>query len=187
MEDHSPIVSAVMADNFDDVQSLIAEGANVSGTLGYCKSKEMIDLLLKNGEDINGFTVGYAHFASFFLDQKLDLFEYLISRGADINGEAEETGKTLLHVLSDSDHRRVEYLLNLGVILDAKTDAYPMTPMVLAIMQEKPRLARALIQHGAALDHKRNGISDSIFWSLTALAKARMPEADRLIEMLCGY
>ena len=187
MEDHSPIVSAIMDDNFDNVRSLISEGANVSGTLGYCKSKEMIDLLLENGEDVNGFTVGYAHFASFFLDQKIDPFEHLISRGADINGEAEETGKTLLHVLSDSDHRSIEYLLNFGVKIDAKTVAYPMTPMVLAVMQEKPRLACALIEHGATLDPKRNGISDSIFWSLTALAKARMPEANRLIEMLCGY
>jgi uncharacterized protein len=137
--------SGAQAPNEKSAWEKLLEGGNLTQIDDALKK----DPTLANAKLSNG---GMAlHFAAF--EAKLELMKVLVSRGADVNGKA-ENGYAPLHVLCNyisslyNNAAAVEFLVGKGADVNAK-DRQGITPLHLAAKVNLVKVAKFLIDHGA--------------------------------------
>ncbi|MFC1792774.1 ankyrin repeat domain-containing protein, partial [Planctomycetota bacterium] len=155
----TPLFVAAQKSSIDVAKYLIAHGANVNCTEDYpwtplqraaYHSKEMVELLLANGADVDGGKWTALHSA---LDvQRFDIAELLLAKGADVNAR-DGKGRTPLHYAgwhtSPNNIEIAELLLSKGADIDAKSDS-GKTALSNAIGWGYTEMAELLRKHGAS-------------------------------------
>ena len=112
-------------DNIDEVQQLIADGANVNAVTSYGRTPLMsataygyiniVRFLLENGADINtkdthnGWTA--LMFSAGFENEEFEIAQMLIENGADVNEISTKYGATALMMACQNCHSRIARLL----------------------------------------------------------------------------
>lgn len=154
--DHMTYLSlAIMNDRVDIVEYLLGKGANILGITneGICMDspitfasfiddinifKNMIDLLLINGADINGVGISNVTLLGYLAQEYVDYerIEYVLKKGADPNGTF--VSRPLVSIVQnkyfDADMiEPVKILLKYGAVLDEK---YVVDDMVKIIYEE---------------------------------------------------
>jgi ankyrin repeat protein len=117
--------------------------------LFYAGSKEMAELLIANGADINAKSaLGTTPLHDKAVPGLIDVMELLISKGADVNAK-DNNGITPLHIAADLENvETVELLIKNGAMIDVKdSDGY--TPLRIATKKNHPAVADLLRKHGA--------------------------------------
>ena len=89
------------------------------------------------------------------ISANLEMLEYLIERGADINAKASWLNASALHLASaHADADIVEKLLESGAELDAETAYMNMTPMEEAVVHGRIDLIEIFLRKGANITHR---------------------------------
>ena len=119
------LIQAVEKDNIEEVKSLLEE----------------------EKEDVNVTDIG-EHTALFYV-KSVEMAEYLISKGANINAR-NESQKTPLHTASNI--AVAEFFLQNGLDIEAQTrdgDEWSATPLYYAVFDERYNVANFLFKKGA--------------------------------------
>ena len=153
----TPLGAAARAGSTDAAEYLIAHGANVNGREGQWTplqeaayySKEMVELLLAKGANINAGKWTALHSA---LDaERFDIVKVLLAKGAVANMR-DDKGRTPLHVAAwyaaEKNPKVVELLLSEGADIDAK-DNNGKTALSYAVEGGYTEIAKILRKHGA--------------------------------------
>ncbi len=153
----TPLYVAVEANNIDIAEYLIAHGANVNSGEGVWTplqeaayhSKEMVELLLANGANINA--GGWTALHSALDDERFDIVELLLDKGADVNIE-DDSGYAPLHIAASyaakHNPKVVELLISKGADINAK-DNDGKTALAYAVEKAHTEIAKILRKHGA--------------------------------------
>ncbi|MDB4712941.1 ankyrin repeat domain-containing protein [bacterium] len=149
------IWKAARKGNIDAVQEHLASGEDVNGKdkngltpLHIAQSKEMVELLISNGADINAKNIfGGSPLDSAARGSKKEIVELLISKGADVNAK-DDGGQTPLHTAAIGDKKEIAEILiahgaNVNQIDDERTLAY--TPLHFAVIGESSEVIKLLI------------------------------------------
>lgn len=171
---NGPLHFAINNNDLKIAENLIAMGACLQGSLGFCKSTEMMDLLLSNGENIQGKTLGNDHCVIFVKSGRYDLFEHAISNGASIKSVG-SNGGGLLHYVRDIDDDKIQSLVEKGAELDYTSSACPCTPLVWAVAGKKQNVVRELIRRGASLNPVTTGVKTAGADTVLELSLKTMP------------
>jgi formylglycine-generating enzyme required for sulfatase activity/ankyrin repeat protein len=128
------LVLAVSGGSKDEVESLIAAGADI------------------NGKNKDGFTP--LHTAVIL--NRMEMAELLIAKGAEVNAKDDAFGKTPLHYAASQGFREmVELLIAKGANINAK-DQFGYTSLHEAIIQGPKEVVELLIAKGADINAKDN-------------------------------
>ena len=171
-----PLICAIENHDITKVENLLAQGAEpkAKGPNGMnalhhaCFEGDirLVKFFLDKGMDINEPSAYYFSPTPLLLaldDDKLQLVEFLIKSGADVDQQDGETGNTITHYLLDDsedsnyplhDETRFEILSILikhGVNFNIKNNNGD-TPLIIAVKEKKIKLAYLFLQHGAAID-----------------------------------
>jgi len=150
----TPLGVAARAGSVDVAEYLILQGANVNGYEGRWSplqeaaeySKEMVELLLDKGANINAVPLHSPLDEEFF-----DVVELLIDRGADVNIK-DDKGRTPLHIATwyaaKNKPKVVELLIAKGADINAR-DNNGKTALSLAKENGNTEIVEILRKHGA--------------------------------------
>ena len=113
--------------------------------------REMVDLLLRHGADINGASPGVVHsrpilLAAFRGDAAFA--EFLLRRGADVNAVGRDGLTGLHYAASRGNAAMAQRLLSHGAD-PGRADAYGRTPLDLALKNRRAEAAAVLLAAGA--------------------------------------
>jgi len=173
------IVSAVHMEDLDKAKELIQKGAsiNVKDKLGrtalhYAAGqghKEMVELLLANGAEVNAGTNFYKGTPAEFAMSAghNEVVELLISKGADIS--------PLHFALNVGDMAKAKNLIESGADVNKRTP-YGTAPLHRAVDEGFKNIVELLIAHGADVNAKDN-------WNWTVLHSAVRQTKD-IVELL---
>ncbi len=115
----------------------------------YTTSLEIVKVLVKNGA--TGLSRGLHHAAQ---NSALNVIEYLLENGADINMKSHHEGKTALHhACQHGNLEVVTFLVEKNADLDVK-DNEGLTPLHLASMSNLPEVVNYLIERKVTLFEK---------------------------------
>ncbi len=190
---YTPLVSAVQKNLPEMVKYLIQKGAKVNpnettayGYAGYAwplyaaiqqGSKDMVELLMKNGADpmkvIRG--EGQTAFAYAFNYGRRELVEAMLTKDVNIN-QKDRKGQTLLHLSLNADSSITKLLLDKGATIDER-NAAGLTPLHLAAQSGSMAPIKVLLAAKADLTAK-TPIGDTPLH----LAVARPSVANALLE-----
>lgn len=166
------VLIAALKNNFDDVISLIHEGAyiNQSTPSGLTPlmfavlhhNKEAVVKLIDLGADVNYIGKGEAAalpVAMYIMDE--DIAKLLISKGADINQRLDSVSPTMLFQMVDMGKTdQVRFILELGADID-ELDNLNYTPLMQAIRNQDLAMVKLLLQFDPDLYTKRNRYGDT--------------------------
>lgn len=120
--------------------------------IGWDSDTEVIEMLIENGADVNG--VGISDVGAMpplllaLINNRLDVMEYLISRGADVHVRS-STEETLLHVAATANlFEAIEMLVHTGIDVD-EPDNKGLTPLHLAAAENHLEAVTTLLSLGA--------------------------------------
>ena len=151
---------AVWKNYVKSAEFLIANGADADilkyncTLLYYVKSKEMAELLIAKGVDVNykndsnGFTALYYAIDS---NNKKEIIELLIAKGADVNAKTKWDITPLLCAIDRNRKDIVELLIAKGADVNVK-DAFGNTPLHYAASENQIEIAELLIAKGADMN-----------------------------------
>ncbi|SCO16926.1 related to ankyrin [Fusarium fujikuroi] len=155
----SPFVIAIFSGCTDAVAYLIREGnLDINDRSGgnatplffacYTKNKEIVELLLDNGADINARSDGEVPLHISVEEGSDAITEMLISRGADVS-VVDNDGRTALNIASMSGNTKAaRHLIDSGADISHETkDGF--TPLSMASSRGHVELAKLLIKSGA--------------------------------------
>lgn len=129
-------------------------------TVKYRKSKDIVELLIKSGADMNAKYKGKTVARHMIDTGNKDMAELLINSGADINAKG-ETGETALMIAAYKGNKDiVEMLIKAGADVNAKNNG-DGTALSWAIIDEKKDVAEMLIKEGADKDAALIKISET--------------------------
>ncbi|EAY13876.1 ankyrin repeat protein, putative [Trichomonas vaginalis G3] len=143
---------AIISHNIDFVSFLMNEH-NINIYLGYCDCHNLHAFLvyLDQTKDFNTCFVHSPNFCN------LNLCEYLISHGADVNA-IDDLDKSALHTAAESNCKEiVEFLLSHGANVDAIEKTNGETPLHKVAEINNPEIAELLISHGANVNATNYG------------------------------
>jgi ankyrin repeat protein len=152
-------VKRAIADGVDvKVKDLVSSDHRVPGVtpLRYASQnghKEICDLLLANGADVNASGDGWAPLPLAAHNGYKEVVVLLITKGADVNAKVRD-GSTALHKAAMFGHREiVELLIAEGADVDAKDDGN-WTPLNMAAHNGYKEVVELLINNGADVNTK---------------------------------
>ena len=172
---------------FDDINILDEDGAPL---LHYAVfgNTEILEFVIERGADLNivgedGVSVlFYASFTdnySSYADQ-LEIFQLLLSSGANVNSEATDDGETPLMVAARFGHLKiVEFLISNGALTNVVNDRGE-TALAFASREGRIDIAELLILNGANIN-----VADNDGW--TALKWAEAYEETEMVEFLKAH
>jgi ankyrin repeat protein len=152
----TPLGAAARTGSTDVAEYLIAHGANVDGREGSWTplqeaayySKEMVELLLAKGTNINA--GGWSALHSALDAERFDILELLLAKGADVNIK-DDKGRTPLHIAAwyaaEKNPNVVELLLSKGADINTK-DNSGKTALAYAMQGGYTEIADILRKHG---------------------------------------
>lgn len=188
-------LTKALAENkpLSEIQALIRNGANVnqadeqSGVypLMLVKDTAIFSELIKAGADINAKTEYTSVFQQVCADGTLEMVQYLVKSGADVNEliGAENMKETpLISALRNKDPRVVEFLIQSGA--DVKTEIPSIFGNDSAlksaiILDAKPEIIELLIKNGANI-HQQDKYSDSLYEDI--VRKSSYPEVISIFQ-----
>lgn len=141
-----------------------------SGNLTLVKSILEQDIHLLNIKDENGCTP--LHIA--VQDGFVDIAEYLISKGADVN-EKDAHGYTCLHLVKSLE--MAELLISKGAEVDVKED-YGLTPLHNAVLEGYDEIVVFLLSKGADI----NAVENKGFTPLKMAMEYQLPEIEQILR-----
>ncbi|MFO7876409.1 MAG: ankyrin repeat domain-containing protein [Desulfovermiculus sp.] len=156
-----PVFSAAMAGHREVVELLTAHGADLQQLHFYLGSaigssspdKELVARLVNAGVDLNSIA-GPKSLPALFLARDLDMLEYLIGLGADVNQPVfEQPGFTLLaHSVEQGDREKVALLLEHGAEIDSGDEGKDETFLHMAVDRGDMDMVKLLVTHGAEIN-----------------------------------
>jgi Ankyrin repeats (3 copies)/Ankyrin repeat len=153
------LIDACRNGDIEGVREFLTMGANPNhpvaqgSALAFAARRghiEIVDLLLKNGADIEG-GEGLSPLACAAYKGKNKMIRLLIDRGADIEGDSGGPGTALFQAASKGHLSTVRLLLKLGANVNAKTEKRA-TPLLIASSDGHVGMVEALIKAGADLE-----------------------------------
>ena len=193
--EHSPLVSAILDGDLDQVKALIAAGAKVNGLekgedgqrplQAAVESGEdaIVELLVRAGADANGRDrKGRTPIMMLSDDSTEEMVRTLVTYGADLRAK-DKKKRTVLHYAAEADQAElIKRLLILGADPNAR-DIDGMTPLMLAADENNTDAIEALLAGGAdvrAVDKKARTAFDLTDDddTLAALNGAKTPDPD---------
>lgn len=189
---HRAVVNHAYSNYRPIVEMLIGKGANINSTNnnGYtplqssiencgriddCAKKEMFDLLIEKGADINAGTSGRSTLQIAFLNNRKNMIDVLALKGVDVKNTdvnwKDERGRTALHIAAEwGDIRSASELIANGADINAR-DNDGRTPLHSAVGGGK-NIVVLLIEKGADLNALDKWGSTPIFRALANAANA---------------
>jgi ankyrin repeat protein len=119
------------------------------------QSREIIELLIFRGANVNGKILkGYPILIIVGIQGNKELFEFFVSRGADVNVNLE--GNNILHLIARGSNKEiVEFIIDKGIDVNGKNkDGY--TPLHMAAEAYNKDMVEVLISKGADVNAKDN-------------------------------
>jgi cytohesin len=157
----TPVFSAAMAGHREVVELLTAYGADLQQLHFYMGSaigssspdKELVARLVNAGVDLNSLS-GPKSLPAVFLARDLDMLEYLIELGADVNQPVfGQPGFTLLaRSVEQGDKEKVALLLEHGAEIPPPEDSRDETFLHIAVDRGDMAMVKLLVSHGAAVN-----------------------------------
>jgi ankyrin repeat protein len=153
------LVDACQNGDFDGVRELLTKGANPNRLIAQASAlafaarygyTEIVDLLLKNGADIEG-GEGLSPLACAAYKGEDKMIRFLIERGADREGDSGGPGTALFQAASMGHLSTVCLLLDLGADINAKTEKRA-TPLLIASSEGHLEVVVELIKARADLE-----------------------------------
>ncbi|MCD4786252.1 MAG: ankyrin repeat domain-containing protein [Candidatus Eremiobacteraeota bacterium] len=141
-------INKIINKNPDMVEAKGGDGATVLSEAVRWNRKDVIELLISRGVDVNSATnSGWTPLHSALSDGRKDMAEFLISKGADVNGEVD--GWTHLHrAVNRGDNDIVKFLLRCGANVNARNNDN-LTPLYYAMKKGHKDIIKLLREHDA--------------------------------------
>ncbi len=150
------LLEAVQGNDCKKVKDMIAQGAQINARtefgetpLHMAQSKEMAELLLLNGADIHAKDDEFGMTPLF--NAPKEIFEFLISKGADPNARSKNGLTPLAWSAYGDDLDRIKLLISRGADVNS-ADEYLKTPLHIAANWNKAEIAGFLILKGARVN-----------------------------------
>jgi len=156
----SPLAEAARQGDVDTVRALLQQGfdpnaSSVDGTpalhwAARVNHQELALLLLNAGADVNAASrYGLTPIHLAVQNHHVGMVRQLLEAGADTEA-ADGSGELPLHLaIRSGDAPVLELLLSHGEQVDARDRSYGQTALMFAVREEKPLLARRLLEAGA--------------------------------------
>ena len=169
----SPIHTAAILGNLDDIESILAENPELVNArdeegdtplhfaMSILGSKEAVKLLIARGANVNaknnkGATPLHMTFTT--LGDK-EMVELLVANGADVNVKEDTIGATPLHLAADKGHKDiVEFLISKGADINAKDKigGTALHHLTMEGQEDDTNMIEFLLSKGADINAKDN-------------------------------
>lgn len=107
-----------------------------------------LNLLYSKGADVRAVETGWSPFISAARSKKIEVVEWFLSKGADINQRNADAKNALMILIENDDNDIAQYLMDEGIDIEAQ-DFEGETPLIKATKKGNITMINALIQAGA--------------------------------------
>ena len=84
------------------------------------------------------------------------IFKHIATEGIDVNAKEKTSGRTALHIACDNgEHISASKLIDAGADINAR-DIYGFTPLMIAVLDNDPKVVKLLIERGVDQNIVRN-------------------------------
>jgi ankyrin repeat protein len=169
-----PLHEAMHYNQKDIVRILLENGADINQEfppvgLAAWYLPEFVEMLLDSGANVNAISsksgFGFTPLQWALYGRNRDVFDLLLSRGADVN-LGSSTGETCLHLLIRWGRGvdQVDFVLSRGADINA-VDKYGWTPLHRTALHNCPEIAKLLINKGADIEVKDMDGHTPLWWA----------------------
>jgi ankyrin repeat protein len=162
---NAQLIQAAKKGNFSEVQTLLANGANVNSkdihgmtaliAVSPTRHTEMVKLLLDKGADVNAETAGFTALSFASSVGRTEIVKLLLDKGANVNVIPIDGVTPLISASSGGYVEIVKLLLDKGADVNANPNNR-LTALMFALGRGNTELTKLLLDRGADVNVKNN-------------------------------